>query len=102
MTFKQRVRNLHHPSEFTLWLAGRPTIDRPTDRRPTDRRCEFSPLITILNIVYGTTREEHDENLERCHKRLLDRRLLLNQSKCTILSDILEFFGQVFSKHAWM
>ena len=33
-------------------------------------------------IVYGTTREEHDENLDRCLKRFFDRGLRLNQSKC--------------------
>ena len=32
-------------------------------------------------------------------KRALDRELRLCQSKCTFLSDTLEFFGQVFSKH---
>ena len=41
-------------------------------------------------IIYGTTREEHDENLDRCLKRLVDRGLCLNQSKCTFLSDMLE------------
>ena len=49
-------------------------------------------------IVYGTTREEHDENLARCLKRLLDRGLRLNRSKCTFLRHTLEFLGQIFSK----
>ena len=49
-------------------------------------------------IVYGTTREEHDENLDRCLKRLFDRGLRLNQSKCKFLNETLEFFGQIFSK----
>ena len=47
-------------------------------------------------IVYGTTREEHDENLDRCLKRLLDRELRLNRSKCTFLRDILELFWADF------
>ena len=50
-------------------------------------------------IVHGATREEHDENLDRCLKRLLDRGLRLNRSKCTFLKDTLEFFRQIFSKH---
>ena len=50
-------------------------------------------------IVYGTTREEHDENLDRCLKRLLDRGLRLNRSKGTFLKDTLEFLWQIFSKH---
>ena len=49
-------------------------------------------------IVYGTTREEHDENIDRCLKRLFDRGLRLNQSKCKFLNETLEFFGQIFSK----
>ena len=34
-------------------------------------------------IVHSATREEHDENLDSCLKRLLDRGLRLNRSKCT-------------------
>ena len=50
-------------------------------------------------IVFGQTREEHDENLDKCLARLKSKGLTLNKSKCTFLSDTLEFFGQVFSKH---
>ena len=49
-------------------------------------------------IVYGTTREEHDENLDKCLTRLKQRGLTLNQSKCKFLSSTLEFFGQIFSE----
>ena len=38
--------------------------------------------------MYCGTREEHDDNLDKC----------LNQSKYKFLSDTLEFFGQIFSK----
>ena len=49
-------------------------------------------------IVYGKTREEHDENLDRCLTCLKQRGLTLNKGKCKFLSNILEFFGQIFSK----
>ena len=49
-------------------------------------------------LVYGATRSEHDENLDKCLKRLSDKGLRLNASKCKFLSETLEFFGQIFSK----
>ena len=49
-------------------------------------------------IVFGTTRAEHDSNLENCLRRLLSKGLKLNQDKCVFLSNTLEFFGQIFSK----
>ena len=48
--------------------------------------------------MYGTTREVHDENLDKCLSRLKQRGLTLNQSKCKFLSSTLEFFGQIFSE----
>ena len=48
-------------------------------------------------IVYGTTREEHDENLDKCLTRLKQKGLTLNQNKCKFLSNTLEFLGQIFS-----
>ena len=48
-------------------------------------------------IVYGKTREEHDNNLDKCLKRLFDRGFRLNKSKCSFLSQTLQFFGQTFS-----
>ncbi len=50
-------------------------------------------------IVFGQTREGHDENLDKCLARLKSKGLTLNKGKCTFLKDTLEFFGQVFSKH---
>ena len=49
-------------------------------------------------IVYGATRSEHDENLDKCLKRLSYKGLRLNASKCKFLNETLEFFGQIFSK----
>ena len=53
-------------------------------------------------IVYGTTREEHDENLNKCLMRLKQRGLTLNQNKCKFLNNTLEFFGQTFSAEGTM
>ena len=49
-------------------------------------------------LVYGTTREDHDENLDKCLKRLSDKGLSLNHAKCSFVNETLEFFGQIFSK----
>jgi len=49
-------------------------------------------------IVFGSTRAEHDANLDRCLQRLAVKGLRLNQIKCDFLSSTLSFFGQVFSE----
>ena len=38
-------------------------------------------------IVYGSTWKEHDENSDKCLKRLSDKGLRLNANKCQFLSD---------------
>ena len=52
--------------------------------------------ITDDIIVFGSTRDEHDANLDRCLHRLALKGLRLNQSKCDFLSNTLSFFGQIF------
>ena len=49
-------------------------------------------------IVFGSTRAEHDANLDKCLQRLAIKGLRLNQSKCDFLRSTLSFFGQVFSE----
>ena len=49
-------------------------------------------------LVFGTTQEEHDQNLRAVFQRLRERGLTLNKSKCEYSKDKLEFFGYVFSK----
>ena len=49
-------------------------------------------------IIYGTTRKEHDENLDKCLICLKQKGLTLNQKKCKFLGNTLEFFGQIFFK----
>ena len=51
-------------------------------------------------IVFGKTRQEHDLSQEQCLKRLSNKGLRLNQSKCKFLDTTLSFFGQVFSSQA--
>ena len=63
---------------------------------------QLQGLIGVKNIaddiiVYGSTRKEHDENLDKCLQRLTTRELTLNASKCKLLNPTLEFFGQIFS-----
>ena len=50
-------------------------------------------------LVFGRTRQEHDQALENCLKRLREKGLTLNKSKCCFLNTELEFFGQIFSEH---
>ena len=49
-------------------------------------------------IIFGSTRSEHDKNLDACLKRIAAKGLRLNQSKCNFLSKKLSFFGQIFTK----
>ncbi len=49
-------------------------------------------------IIFGSTRSEHDKNLDACLTRLGTKGLRLNQSKCNFLSKKLSFFGQIFTK----
>ena len=49
-------------------------------------------------IVFGTTRTEHDANLDNCIRRLINKGFKLNRDKCVFLSSTPEFFGQIFSK----
>ena len=48
-------------------------------------------------IVFGANRTEHDENLDKCLKRLSDRGFTLNGKKSKFLENNLEFFGHIFS-----
>ena len=49
-------------------------------------------------LVFGKTHEEHNQNLEAVFRRLREKGLTLNKSKCEYSKDKLEFFGYVFSK----
>ena len=49
-------------------------------------------------IIFGINREEHDKALDACLKRLSDKGLTLNATKCKFLSTSLSFFGQIFSQ----
>ena len=49
-------------------------------------------------IIFGINREEHDKALDACLKRLSDKGLTLNATKCKFLSTSLSFFGQIFSE----
>ncbi|CAB3998539.1 Transposon Tf2-9 poly [Paramuricea clavata] len=69
---------------------------------PTVDDTQLQGLIGVKNIAddiigYGSTRKEHDENLDKCLQRLTTRGLTLNASKCKLLNPTLEFFGQIFS-----
>ena len=49
-------------------------------------------------LIFGRTRKEHDQALDKCLTRLSEKGLTLNRSKCKFLNTTLEFFGQIFSK----
>ena len=49
-------------------------------------------------LVFGKTLEEHDKNLKAVFRRLREKGLTLNKSKCELRKDKLEFFEYVFSK----
>ena len=47
--------------------------------------------------IFADTREDHDQALSACLKRLGDHGLALNSSKCRLLTGSLSFFGQAFN-----
>lgn len=49
-------------------------------------------------IVFGSTKEEHDENLAKVFERLENSGLTVNESKCEFGKQHLKFFGLEFSK----
>ena len=49
-------------------------------------------------IVFGLTRENHDQALKNCVSRLREKNLKLNLKKCHFLKPNLEFYGLIFSK----
>ena len=48
-------------------------------------------------IIFAKTREDHDQALSDCFKRVANHGLTLNASKCKLLAESLSFFGQVFT-----
>lgn len=48
-------------------------------------------------IIYGSTQEEHNQNLQRVLKRLEDKNLTLNKNKCLFSQKQVKFFGYIFS-----
>ena len=48
-------------------------------------------------LVYGTTRDEHDNNLLQALKRLDDKDLRLNLDKCVIAAKSVSFLGHIIS-----
>lgn len=49
-------------------------------------------------IVFGSTQKDHDTRLAATLKRLQDKQLTLNKSKCEFNKHKLEFFGYVFGE----
>ena len=70
-------------------------------------RKRLSDLIGVLNIhddimVYGKTKEEHDNNLRRLLDRLREIGITANGKKCVIGSNFIDFVGMRFSsKGKW-
>ena len=49
-------------------------------------------------LVWGSTPEEHEENLDKYLTRLQDKGLMLHCEKCTFGATSVSWFGTVFSK----
>ena len=49
-------------------------------------------------LVWGSTPEEHEENLDKCLTRLQEKGLSLRREKCTFRATSVSWFGTVFSK----
>eukprot|EP00795_Rhopilema_esculentum_P009853 gene9853-18438_t len=75
---------------------------RPTERFVTTGQ-HLQGVAGVQNIaddimVFGSTRQEHDQAIENRLKRLKEKGLSLNKSKCRFLNTELEFFGKIFSE----
>ena len=62
----------------------------------------FSACPGVTNIyddivVYGSTEQEHDSNLDRFLKTMKRNNLTANQNKCTFKKESIEFFGFMIS-----
>ena len=53
--------------------------------------------VSVDLVVYGKTREEHNQALEATFKRLSSIGLTLNESKCKFNQSSISFYGLVFS-----
>ena len=49
-------------------------------------------------LIFDSTRDEHNRKLAAYLKRMSEKGLVLNSSKCSFLQTELSFFGQIFSK----
>ena len=49
-------------------------------------------------LVWGSTPEEHEENLDKCLTHLQDKGLTVRREKCTFGDTSVSWFGTVFSK----
>eukprot|EP00795_Rhopilema_esculentum_P000091 gene91-9704_t len=83
-------------------LESQGIIEKVPDSQPTPWQ-HLQGMAGVQNIaddilVFGSTRQEHDQALENCLKRLKEKGLTLNKSKCSFLNTELEFFGQIFSE----
>lgn len=50
-------------------------------------------------LVFGRTRDEHDENLRPVLKRARERGIKLNPDKCTIGVTEVPYFGHIFTQN---
>ena len=62
-----------------------------------DEKCRFITTFSTHIIIFGKTRNDHDQALLYCLRRLSDNGLTLNAAKCKFLTPSLSFFGQIFS-----
>ena len=63
----------------------------------------LSGIEGVINIsddilIYGRTQKEHDSNLRMCFRRLREKGLTLNSTKCVFSKSSLDFFGFTFTK----
>ena len=47
-------------------------------------------------LVWGVTKEDHDQELHSCFTRISQSGLKLNQSKCILPSNLITFLGHIF------
>ncbi|XP_062558000.1 uncharacterized protein K02A2.6-like [Armigeres subalbatus] len=82
-------------------LCNAPDVFQETMQRKILGGCKGVRNYQDDILVYGATKEEHDENLAAVMARLRDHNVRLNEAKCVFGSQIVTFLGFTLTGDGW-
>ncbi|XP_062538807.1 uncharacterized protein K02A2.6-like [Armigeres subalbatus] len=83
-------------------LCNAPDVFQETLQRKVLGGCKGCRNYQDDILVFGSTKEEHDENLASVLACLANHNVMLNKSKCVFGSQILGFLGFTLTPQGWM